>query len=247
MLNVDHLSGSIYHMVHFENLQYIFQRRAILSKEKVLQEGISYQSIAYENVQSLRDRVYVWDFSEQRFRTLHSYVPFYFATHTPMLYVQYRKGLRNEIVIFEVSRSILRDQGVLFTDGNATNQQLSQSSTQKVGIRPATSSKIECSRQYVPGGRPYGTNPNRSNFYADTSFLDQLNWDIINGRNFTEDEEKRIKHAEVLVPDLLPLGRIQSIFVSTRDKVQAVNTLIAEHGLSERIPSALFKPNLFFW
>src|SRR6478752_4248998 len=118
MLNVDHASGSIYHMVHFENLQYIFQRRAILSKEKVLLEGISYQSIAYENVQSLRDRIYVKDFSKQQFRPLHSYVPFYFATHTPMLYVQYRRGLQNEIVIFEVSRSILKDRGVVFTDGN---------------------------------------------------------------------------------------------------------------------------------
>jgi hypothetical protein len=246
MLNVDHASGSIYHMVHFENLQYIFQRSAILSKEKVLLEGISYQSIAYENVQSLRDRIYVKDFSKQQFRPLHSYVPFYFATHTPMLYVQYRRGLQNEIVIFEVSRSILKDRGVVFTDGNAANQQLSQSSPQKVGITPATVSKMQCSRQYRPGGRPYGTNPNCSNFYADISFLNQLNWDIINGRNFTGDEEKRIKHAEVLVPDLLPLGRIQHISVSVRDKVLAVNTLIETYGLSERIPSAVYRPNLFF-
>src|ERR1700692_2594971 len=102
MLNVDHLSGSIYHMVHFENLQYIFGRRAVLSKEKVIQEKIAYRSIAYKNVQGLRDRIYVWDFSERRFRTLHSYVPFYFAIRTPMLYVQYKEGLQNEIVIFEV-------------------------------------------------------------------------------------------------------------------------------------------------
>src|SRR2546428_2236740 len=112
-------------MVHFDNLQHIFWRRALLSKEKVLQEEIVYHSIAYENVQSLRDRIFVWSYVEHKFRPLHSYVPFYFATRTPMLYVQHKRGIQKEIAIFEVSRSIVREQGVLFTDGNASNQQLS--------------------------------------------------------------------------------------------------------------------------
>ena len=64
-------------MVHFDNLRSIFQRRAILSKESVVQELTAYQSIAYEEVQSLRDRIFVWDFSKRTFRGLHSYVPFY--------------------------------------------------------------------------------------------------------------------------------------------------------------------------
>jgi ssDNA thymidine ADP-ribosyltransferase, DarT len=246
MLSSDYLAGSIYHMVHFENLRQIFQHRAILSKEKVAQEGISYQSIAYGSVQSLRDRINVWDFSEKRFRPLHSYVPFYFATHTPMLYVQHKNGLQDEIVIFEISRSVLKEQGVIFTDGNASNQQLGQFTAEIVVIVPATVSQNICRRYYRPVGRPMGSNPNRSDFYADVAFLDRLNWNIINGRNFTEDEEKRIKHAEVLIPDLLPLRKVQGIYVRTRDKAQAVNTLIAECGLAERIPSALFKPDLFF-
>jgi len=248
MSEVDYLSGYIYHMVHFTNLQSVFQRRAILSKGKVLQEKIHYHSIAWEDVQDLRDRIFIWDFSQQRYRRLHSYVPFYFAVRTPMLHVQYRQGVQREIVIFEVSRSILKDQEVVFTDGNASNQQLSKSVGEKVGIRPATASNSQCHREYRPGGRPHGTNASRSNFYADMAFLERLDWGIINDLYTIEDkkERTRIKHAEVLIPDLLPLGRVQGISVSTQDMIQAVNIVIAECGLTGRIPSAIYKPSLFF-
>jgi len=232
-------------MVHIKNLQNILLRRAILSKEMVKKEGIEYQSIAFEEVQNLRDRIFVWDFAKQRYRRLHSYVPFYFTGRTPMLYVQYRQGIQEEIVIFEVSRSIIKNPGVLFTDGNASNQQLSKFSGEKVGIMPATSLDSLCHRVYSPGG-PYGINKNCSDFYRDPVFLEFLNWNIINNRWFTEDEEKRVKHAEVLIPDLLPLGRIQGIAVSTQDLVEAVNAAIIECGLSGRIPSAECKPALFF-
>jgi len=99
-------------MVHLENLRNIFQRRAILSKEKVLQEKIAYRSIAFEEVQTLRDRIFVRNPFEARYRPLHSYVPFYFAARTPMLHVNKRKGFQKEIVIFEVSLSFLTIQGV---------------------------------------------------------------------------------------------------------------------------------------
>ncbi len=164
MSEVDYLSGYIYHMVHLKNLQSIFQRKAILSKKLVMKEAIEYQSIAFEEVQSLRDRIFIWDSLKQRYRRLHSYVPFYFTTYTPMLYVQYGRGIQKEIIIIEVSRSILRNQGVLFTDGNASNQQLSKFAGEKIDIRPATTSDSQCHREYRPGGRPYGTNTNRSNF-----------------------------------------------------------------------------------
>ncbi len=245
MVLLHHLDGSIYHMVHFDNLQHIFWRRALLSKEKVLQEKVVYHSIAYENVQSLRNRIFVWSYAEHKFRPLHSYVPFYFATHTPILYVQHKKGIQKEIVLFEVGRSIVQEQGVLFTDGNASNQQLSVHRGEVVEIVPATVLRSECRRRYRPDG-PHGANPNRSAFYGDARFLLSLNWDIINSRWFANDEEKRIKHAEVLVPDILPLGKIQGIAVGTRDMLQAVNATITECGLTDRIPRATFKPHLFF-
>lgn len=243
---IDYLDGFVYHMIHFSNLSCILERRALLSKENVILEAISYRSIAFENVQNLRDRIFVWDFSKQIFRRLHSYVPFYFATHTPMLYVQYRNGIQNEIVIFEVKRSILKQPGVLFTDGNASNQQLSKHSSEIVEIVPATVRRNTCRRRYQPDG-PHGYNAHHSNVYSNISFLDRLRWDILNEKWWNmDDERKRIKHAEVLVPDIVPLSWLAGITVSTPKMVEAVNILISKSGLTDRIPPATYKPEMFF-
>ena len=243
----DYLVGSIYHMVHFDNLQSIFSQRMLLSKEQIEQKNLRYESIAYENVQSLRDRVFVWRADQKKYRRLHSYVPFYFATRTPMLYVQYKKGIQNNIVVFEVNRSILHNQGVLFTDGNASNQQLSVVRGERVGVTPCTNENKLCQRRYLPGG-PYGTNSNRSEFFSNVSFLERLRWDIIEGEWFNSDEKKRIKHTEVLVPDSLPLGLIQAISVNSEDMAKAVNKLIAfaNKRTSLGVPFATYKPALFF-
>ncbi|MHB8595902.1 MAG: DUF4433 domain-containing protein [Ktedonobacteraceae bacterium] len=245
MSSEDYLDGYIYHMVHFDNLRNIFQRRAILSKESVMQEVVKYQSIAYEEVQGLRDRIFIWDFSERAFRGLHSYVPFYFAMLTPMLYVQYRNNIQDEIVIFEASRSILRKQGVLFTDGNASNQLLSKSSGEVVEIVPATLVRDDCRQRYRPNG-PHGANKSRTDFYSHITFLERLNWEVINNRWFMDEERKRIKHAEVLVPDIFPLGWVQNILVKNQNMEKRVNSLIIECGLAERIPWAMCRPNLYF-
>src|SRR5579884_2966278 len=245
MSNVNYLDGYAYHMVHFDNLQSIFQRRALLSKRKVLQERISYRSIAFEDVQSLRDRIYILDASSRKYRALHKYVPFYFSTITPMLYVQYKNGIQEKIVFLKVSRSILKDKGVIFTDGNATNQQLRKQGKETVYIEPITATNLSCIRNYTRGG-PFGINQNRSDFYADPVFLNRLNCSIINDRWFLDDESTRIKHAEILYPDLLPLARIEEIIVSTRSMVDDVNALINGTGLAGRLPSAVYKPDLYF-
>jgi len=249
----DYLVGSIYHMVHFDNLQSIFSQRMLLSKEQISEKKIRYKSIAFEKVQDLRDRVYVLKTDQKSFRRLHSYVPFYFATRTPMLYVQYKKGIQNNIVVFEVNRSILRNQGVLFTDGNASNQQLSRAKGERVGITPCTNENELCRRRYIPDG-PYGTNSNRSEFFSNVSFLNRLHWNVIEDewfrgdKEFNSDEKKRIKHAEVLVPDRLPLDLIQAISVNSNDMAKAVNQLIAiaTNRTNLSIPLSTYQPALFF-
>lgn len=245
MNEVNHLDGLIYHMVHIKNLQSIFQQGMLLSKMQMLQQKNSYESIAYEQVQSLRDRVFLWSIHYQKYRSLHCYVPFYFATRTPMLYVQFKKDIQDQIVILEASRSILQNQGVLFTDGNASNQQLSLGRGEKVGIVPATRLATLCQRRYYPGG-PYGTNFSRSDFFGDISFLGRLKWDVIEDEWFRSEEAKRIKHAEVLVPDSFPLSLIQNIAVSTKETAQVVNNLSARYRNWFYIPPVTYKPSLFF-
>ncbi len=64
----------------------------------------------------------------------------------------------------------------------------------------------------------------------------------------SSDEKKRRKHAEVLVPDSLPLDLIQAISVNSRDMAKAVNQLIASasYRTSLRVPFSTYKPALFF-
>ena len=65
--------------------------------------------------------------------------------------------------------------------------------------------------------------------------------------NFPNSEEYvRIRHAEVLVPDIVPLGRVQGIYARTPEMVRAINTVIDEYGLTGRIPTAVAKPGMYF-
>jgi len=230
-------------MVRFSNLGSILQRRALLSKEKVQSEGIEYDSIAEESVQDLRDRVYIWSFLEKQWRSIHSYVPFYFAKLTPMLYR--RKDIQHDIIFFDVSRSILKEPGVVFTDGNAANQQLAKYSAEKVFIEPTTSHWPLCRRRYIPDG-PWGTNSSCSDIYADLEFLENLNWPVINDHWFNDPEKKRVKHAEVLVPDIVSLGKVEGISTMTQEQAYNVNTLIKQYGLEGRISRAVSRSDLYF-
>lgn len=243
----DYLDRNMYHMTHVRNLRNILHSGALLSQKELERRGLSPVSIANPEVQGLRDRIFVWDFAKKKYRPLHSYVPFYFTTDTPMLRYQRRQGILSDIIIFEVSRAYI-GQEVLFTDGNASNQQLSKFYGEIVRIIPATASSGHCQREYKPRG-PYGTNVNCSDFYADVMFLDRVRWDVIEGRCFIDDVEeyKRLKHAEVLAPDRFPLDEMLSICVSTHDMANIVRSIFAEMELSELdfdLP-IVYKPRLF--
>ena len=233
-------------MVSLDNLHNIFMHRALLSKEQLTLKDVRFTSIANDEVQQMRSRIFVWDASNGVYRSLHSFVPFYFATHTPMLYKQYKDGLQDSMVILGVNRAILTNSGILFTNGNASMQQLTNSGNQKVYIIPMTSQNMSCHRLYRPQNIPLGGNSDHSDFYSDITLLDQLNWDIINDRDFTVPQKKRIKHAETLIPDKLSLKQIEEISVNSLDMMRAVNRLIETQRLIGRIPNAEYRSRLFF-
>jgi hypothetical protein len=246
MQNMSYLDGFIYHMVHVDNLSSIFLQKALLSKEILRSRKITSRSIAYDSVQRLRDRIFIWDYYERRCRSLHSYVPFYFSKRSPMLYVQRNAGRQNELVIFKVLRSVLENQGVVFTDGNATNQQLSHIGNQEVYIMPAGINVNYCVREYRPAG-PQGTSQLISNFYCDVKLLNRLDWDGINYLRRIEpwEESMRVRSAEALIPDSLSITEISGIAVSTVEMVAVVNAIIAECGVAGLVPQAIYEPFLF--
>src|SRR5579872_3250992 len=115
-------------MTHLKYLESILQKKVLFSRKKLEGSGIDITSIADHYVQKLRDRILICSDVPKKdsVLSLHDYVPFYFATRTAMLRRQMELGVQDEIIYFEVNWAILATQEVLFTDGNATNQQLSQ-------------------------------------------------------------------------------------------------------------------------
>lgn len=246
MLNNTYLYGSIYHMVHFRNVESIFHRCAILSLERLQSEGMTYSSIANDHVQRLRNRIYIWDDLQNQDHPLHSYVPFYFSKRTPMLYTLYCNSLQDEIVFFEINRSIILESGVVFSDGNVTTQQLSKYGSEIVLIKPATREDPVC-RRYYSSDDPQGTNPNCSDIYNNSAFLEELDWQVIYSNKWGgDDERKRIKHAEVLVPDFVLFSKIVGISTLNQEKAYEVNKLIRKYGLECRLPDAMSQPDLYF-
>lgn len=248
MPSINPLNRSMYHMSHLDNLRNILSCGALLSQHELEKNDVRARSIANLEVQELRKRIYIWDFVKKQYRALHSYVPFYFTTNTPMFRNQ--SGIVNDIIFFEVSTAYIGtiDHSVLFTDGNASNQQLSKYSGEKVYIEPMTPTNPSCIRKYVPGG-PYGTNANLSNFYANEAFLDRVRWDVIDGSTFVDDREeyKRVKHAEALAPDVFPLDEMLYICVKNTPMLEAVRNIFTECGLTEDNfdLQVICKPHLF--
>ncbi len=167
-----------------------------------------------------------------------------------MLHVPHISAIQDQLVILEISRSMLQNKGVVFTDGNATNQQLTHFDTQCVAITPATLHRALCERRYYPDSNPHGINVNRSAVFADVAFLDRLEWDVIfdrPGRRFINEieEYRRIRSAEALIPDKIGLDQIESIAVRSEAIVQAVNALVVSSGVAGQVPFATCKPHLF--
>lgn len=97
----------IYHMTHIDNVPGIL-------KHGLQAHGNSYQKtdISNQDVNSRRARrepVYG--------KRIHDYVPFYFSPRNPMLYVQDHE---DDIVILAFSASLMYEDGMIFTDGNAS-------------------------------------------------------------------------------------------------------------------------------
>jgi hypothetical protein len=97
----------IYHMTHIDNVPGIL-------KQGLQAHGNTFQKrdISNHDVNSRRSRrepVYG--------KRIHDYVPFYFSPRNPMLFVQ---DNRDEIVILVFKASLLYEEGMLFTDGNAS-------------------------------------------------------------------------------------------------------------------------------
>jgi hypothetical protein len=140
---------------------------------------------------------------------LGEYVPFYFAGHSPMLYlIKYgyggvQKRPQEDIVFIVCDVNTVIQAGIefVFTDRNA-----------KIAV---------------------------ANFYNDPTEFDKLDWETIKSRDWanTEDDlsRKDRKQAEFLVRNYMPVNCIQFIVVKTEARKFYFDQLISDLGLSIKV------------
>ena len=176
----------LHYMTHMDNVASILGK-GILSYNLISQLKIKRCDIAATGVQQIRNKKIILTN-----RSLHEYVPLYFATQTPMQYVITQpvetRGVvcpTKHLVFLDLDASqVFRHPGVIFSDGNAAR--LSETL-----------------------------------FYSDPADLDKLDWATINcpgdyhgslGMCYKR-EWQRKKSSEVLVPEKIPPKYISRIVV----------------------------------
>jgi hypothetical protein len=108
--NVEYL----YHMTHITNIPSIL-KYGLLSHREAYDRGLNKVTIANPKVIAIRSRKLDGIFQ----RPLVDYVCLYFNPKNPMLFVQYRENLQNDIVILGIRANLLYRRNTVFTDGNA--------------------------------------------------------------------------------------------------------------------------------
>ena len=115
MLNLD--IRALYYIAHINNLALILDR-GILSQRIRFEENIQYARIADSNIVSRRRSKQTPDG-----KSLWDYANLFFQPRNPMLYrVIDEKGKQN-LIVFRVANTVLREQGIFITDGIAANDQ----------------------------------------------------------------------------------------------------------------------------
>ncbi len=191
----------IYHFTHLENLASILEAGELNSPNILRQSGIPYVNIAYSNVQRRRARKSV---PCGPGGVIHDYVPFYFATRSPMLYAisrgnvqSYDEGQQPLIYLVSTAQAV-REAGLpfVFTNGHSI---------------------IEY-----------------TDFYEDLSYLDQIDWSLMRLRFWAKSDEDsdrvRRRQAEFLVYKSCPWELITEVGVINRDMKRLVTESLENSG-----------------
>ncbi len=195
------MDTKIYHITHYNNLKSILQSGELSCCANIQTNQVSYTNIAHNNIQDRRARFVV---PIQPGGVVHDYVPFYFATRSPMLYAIHQGAVNGynggqKDVIYLVSSAERIEQagyGYVFTDGHAI-----------MGF---------------------------SNYYSNLSDLDKIDWNIMRSRywndNAEDNDRKRRRQAEFLVYDKLKFHDVEKIVTYDTQMQNSVNDNLRKVG-----------------
>ena len=174
----------IFRMVHWQNVEYILKHGMCCRGHE--KEDQNYINIGMRSL--IADR-HEHPIPMEGKGNLGEYVPFYFAGHSPMLYLirEGKSGVEKrpqEDIVFVVCKyDTIREEGLsfLFTDRNA-----------KIAV---------------------------ANFYEKDSDFDKLDWESIKTRNWASDNSnlsrRDLKQAEFLIHQQVPVKCIHALIVKT--------------------------------
>lgn len=204
----------LYHMTHYHNLRSILENGGLSAYSHILKRNVSYTNMAHQNIQDRRARRII---EVPPGGNLHDYVPFYFATRSPMLSalihgrVQGFDGNEEDIIYLATRTDIIKESNLpfVFSDGH--------------GIIDITE------------------------FYNNLADLDKVDWDIMKERYWKDtledpDRERR-RQAEFLVFQFVDINYFLGIGVKNEKMKQVVMDILNEYGIDFPV---LVRKNFYF-
>lgn len=191
------MSTPIYHFTHAKNLQEILREGRLRCKAQ-LPTGGDLMNVSHESVQEKRRNKQV---GCEPGGILHDYVPFYFATRSPMMYVISRGGVEGY-------------------DSKTTPLIYLVSSVERVR---------EMALKFVfSDGHPI---VKLSRFYNDAADLDKVDWEVMKARYWNDTEEypdrERRRQAEFLALDAFPWDAVEFLAVKNANVKRRLDAYLA--------------------
>lgn len=208
----------LFHITALKNLEAICQQKALISKNRVGNHGINYQSIAHTGAQGARSRRSV---PNPPGGLLHDFVPFYFAPRSPMLSaiesgkVDGCQLKQENIIYFETTvANIARFKlEFVFYDRNATYS-YSKPYTDLDLLNSVIDWELLTERPALDGYCKYFFDK-----HQDIKYVDRM--------------AKR--QAEFLIKDEFPLDCVSRVGVIDRNKQDEVNRILFKHKLKLKV------------
>lgn len=190
----------IYRLVHWQNVEHILRHGLCCRGHELAQA--EYIEIGHR--QLIVDR-HEYPVKIEGYGTLGEYIPFYFAGHSPMLYIIKEGHLgvvrrpQNDLVYIVSSHQTIHGAGLryFYTNMNA---------------------KIHLAKHY-----------------NDEAVFHELNWGVINSRHWNNqngDGRKDFKQAEYLVHNYMPVQCIEEIVVYSEQRRENFQQMVQNLGLA---------------
>lgn len=231
---------NLYHITSIKNLDSIL-KHGLLSRQELVSKGIIFHDVANKDILSIRSRIFIK--YKETIRRLNEYVPLFFAPKRPMLY-KIDFNTRETIIYLEINTQIIKKKETLFTDGIATTQNISQDN-EKVTIVVSENEGVTIERIYEPEIKDKEPLKYRqlTNFYIGTEHLNEIGISTIaRGGTPISSEDKRMRQAEVLVLNSIPLVYLSKISVKDEKRLTDCKEIIEKSSCRILI---IIKPEYF--